>query len=198
MYKRLAVLQTGSFILSLIAVSGCTLAPLSGDVTARSNGKMNVNAETGAYLYTDTFFLRSGLGVTDAVDLGILAEAGGFGDQVGLWAKFAVLNNPEKFAVALTGSAGGSGHGRYWSTGAIASYKMNAFEPYLSTRYNSVYVNESEQSSDLDFLRDTDKHYMQSTLGMNYWFNQRIGLSINANAFDWDGFIYGAGLMFRF
>jgi hypothetical protein len=200
------------FVLTFL--SACSLAPLSGQTTARSIGKHNWSVTVD--LPPSTPAAGIGHGLTNSWDLGVSAEIQ-FGYQVALWTKYALLNNEEGFSMALY--AGGFTTLDAATTdgffgGPVLSYKHDWIEPFLSLRYNTVHWTGKNLKNEndnwiIDVFKGIDHsfYYYQGTPGLSFWVNKNTALSVYVHSFyiphqkggeDDLSFIPGIGASFRF
>ena len=167
---------------------GCAVAPLSSPSTARSLG----GGEPNLMINLVPAGVDWSIGVSSDIDVGLGAESQ-IAPLVYSWAKYSVVNRPEKGAVALLGGVfysegieNSTGQGYY--LGPIFSYKAGKAEWYLVPRYNRVNWaagGGAASSADGSFsfvLEPIDGvfDYFQVNAGLNLWFSEKFGMNVSA------------------
>lgn len=212
------ILPITFFTISNLILSGCVMAPLSNDVTARSLGQGNWSTNAGViFPGVGAAYIRQGYGVTNNLDVGVVGEAG-FNNLVGGWGQYSLINQQHGLSVAIDGGAGGgqakgqlpddteqTTTGYYGYIGPIVSYKTQYLEPYIALRANYVKLNNDitpDNTEDLGFDYGNSQFSGTLTVGSTLWFNNHIGVTVSANgiASPQDGSaVYGnAGLVLRY
>jgi hypothetical protein len=170
--------------LLISSLPGCAVAPLSTHITARSNGKSESLASVGSTLpIKDSGALPSlkySIGVSDDIDLGFQYEV----IEYGAWMKYSFVNRQEGFSAAGLFGVGLSFEGFYSYIGPIVSWKIDWFEPYLTTRYN--YVSNALGRVDIattgEFrVQPGVYRYFQHTAGFLTWPIDWFGIGLEAS-----------------
>lgn len=176
-----------SFLITIFA-GACAFAPITTTNSARSLGKSNMQIDVG---FSPAPFVSFGYGFTQNFDAGILYEEQ-LAPLLGLWGQYSFINNPEKWSLALYGGvAAGSGlqNSTSYFIGPIVSYKKKWFETYLTSKYNYVDFKARDLTADeqddffIDSIDTWNISYIQTTLGMNFWFSDKFALNISAKHF---------------
>ncbi len=189
-----------------IALSSCALGPLMSHDTARSLGEGVAAVDLAGTAING--MVKTGIGVTDNLDLGAQLEVFSFG----LRAKYSLLNNREQgLSFALAGGTGWSHGGTHRYADIIGSYKINDFEFYSTARF--VHASNTEKDfkdantgQSVFVIAQRDYDYKQYIFGIRYWITDKILFDIEGTKISFDDkeikfespMQYGAGLGFRF
>lgn len=193
--QKVKILST---IVIASALSGCVMAPLSSDYTARSNGAGNWSTNAGFMANAGTAYARQSYGIGENFNVGGVIETGN-NNIIGVNAKYAFINQSEGPALALLGGFGGgrvhgsdapgesrTTNGLYFDVGPIVSYRANHLEPYASVVFDYLHLSNhiKFKSGGVNFMNDDVRNnakYGKLTAGTNVWFNNNLGLTLNAN-----------------
>ncbi len=180
-------------LLSCVFLASCITPQTSTPKTARTLGKGNWELDLGSYI--PTLNLSVSRGFSENFDLRLAGEHGHSLFVVGLNGTYAFLNQPEGFSISATGGIAIGIPVKEVTTistflGPIASYKFGKLETYFVTKIGWASVNEGrEEDSDKvesyfeSWAGDNNATYVQSSLGLNFWFNDNHALNVNANHF---------------
>ena len=172
---------------TFLLCSSCAMAPLTSTKNARPLGSGNWEINSGMIpAFTSTI----GIGVTEAIDLGVTLEFS-FEWKKALWSKYSFLGKDGPIAFALYGGAFDSLSGRGFFLGPVVDFKKDWFEIYLLPKYSYVDWQGTLGKKEKDDLiirklnNDSIGHtrYIQTILGINFWFTEGLGLNINIQSF---------------
>lgn len=189
---KIKILLFASLILLQAA---CSIAPFSSSITARSNGN-GVHSFQGGGTLVGAKGVKGVLpefkwlaGLTDNWDIGLQYEI----LSLGLLTRYSFVNNDEGFSLAGFGGFGDMVGGNYIYAGPAVSFRAGQWEPFFNLRYNHIHW--KKQSGTLNFTSNdgtstgipyetsaVDFHYYQAALGTVFWFTEKFGLNLDANA----------------
>ncbi|MBF0298058.1 MAG: hypothetical protein HQK51_05020 [Oligoflexia bacterium] len=207
------------YLTILFLFIGCSMAPLTSTKNASTLGASNWEISTG---FVPTPSLSASRGFGKDFDSGIIIEGQMF-PLIALWGKYAFRNFEgleffrKDYAFSLYGGifhALDPAASKGFFIGPVISYKYNWTEVFLSVRYNwthwdSVDASFSDKENFIfhDLKREKETlSYMQYSLGVNFWFTEKFGLSLAGKVLQAvDGSNYldftvlpSAELMFKF
>jgi hypothetical protein len=169
-------------ILLVLLASGCVVAPLSSNFTARSLGARKIGLDAAVQRIGQAGFLtyKIAIGLSKDLDFGLQLD----GPSIGVFGKYSFVNNKEQgFSLAGVLGAGLASSGAYAYGGPVLSYKSRIVEPYFVGRLNLVHYGVSENTfGDLFGVAGTYT-YLQFTLGSIFWLTESIGLNVEGTTF---------------
>lgn len=162
----------GFFLVLLMVISGCSLAPMNTVSTARSLGEDENNFKFSLPVPG----MQYERGIKKNWDVGAGLEYQ-LGPVFNLYTKYAFINHAED-GLSLAGLLGGGygtsiGKSRSVYFGPVISYRFNWFEPFFVYRKNYVKWSNDITPGQLDDLlsfipRIDSFHYDQFDMGINF------------------------------
>ena len=173
-------------VLWLSFLFGCSLAPVVSEKTARTLGDGNWETNVGL---SPAPSITIGRGFGESVDLHLSIESQ-IVPLIDIGGKFSITQRKEgvSFSIFAGGFSDTSSSSGFYA-GPIISLKSKWFEVYALGKYNNVTwkASEKEQAKDsvFDFSLNSDQNfdYWLAVVGINLWFNDGVGLNLNAKKF---------------
>jgi hypothetical protein len=170
-------------ILLALLASGCLVAPLSSNFTARSLGARKIGLDAAVQRISQAGFLtfKIAMGLSKDLDFGLQLD----GPSIGVFGKYSFVNNKEQgFSLAgVLGAGAVVDNGAYAYGGPVLSYKSRIVEPYFVGRLNLVHYGESTHTLEDLFGVAGTYTYLQFTLGSIFWLTESIGLNVEGTTF---------------
>ncbi len=169
---------------SVLALGGCTLAPIAMDTNTESLEK----GEASITMNLITPSVRASYGLTDSLD-GSVAVEEQFGTLTSGSLKYSFHNEDRAFNTALTAEAFQSNVGSEgFAFGGIVSYRFNKrWDVFSSAKWARVHYNSEfefdDSDSEDDFFDDifsieinSTLTYVQANAGLNLYVNDKFNL----------------------
>lgn len=201
-------------IFTVVVLSGCAVAPLTEEHTARTLGKDNHEWAFGlGYYYYSAAYTR---GVTKRLDIGAIAEIQFLSVLAGVKAKYVLAGDPEKSPFSAVIGAGIGSYSKYGYLGLVKSFRVTPrYELALSSRvnvFNWDFNTQEDQDDADDFTHDfiggvfdlvNGTHtYVSVDISNTYWFTPKFGTTLSVGGISFVGKDSGknlkGGLKFHF
>jgi hypothetical protein len=167
------LMRIWAFTTVLLLLTGCALAPFSGQHTARTAGKGKNILASG---FSPSPYVQYARGVDSNLDLGAGLELQ-FGYTLHTFAKYAFQQKRQGFSLA---GVAGAGLGfsilntQFIHLGPTMSWRQKDLEFYLHPRINLLFwdsYNPTDDSTDDFEIKGGSIVYYQTNTGFQYYFN---------------------------